>query len=104
MELGLDLFRIAALECHDSAASFALAWSEGFHAGRIAAFEDPTRQVAQPVLDVRDPDLEDQVQRRQPGVVRRYRPGASLQAPRVVREVELLQGKGERLSRGKPAG
>src|SRR4029077_7500945 len=52
-------------------------------------------QIPQPLLDVLDPNLEDQLQARQPRVVAPDCPGARLQAPGVVGKGQLLEGEGK---------
>ena len=94
---------MVALQGHDPAALVARAGRERLHAGRIAALEDAVRQVAESPLDVRDPDLQDQLEAGQPSVVAGHRPGAGLEAAGIVGEVQLFQGERERVAGGKPA-
>src|SRR5258708_27716951 len=86
VELSFDLFRVLALQGYDPAPPFPLARSERPDAGLVATFEDAIGMVAQALLDVVHTDLEDQLQPRQPRVMRGYRPSASLQPAGVVGE------------------
>src|SRR3989442_8977544 len=104
MEARLHLLRLLALQRHDAAPALPLAWCERPDAGLIAARQNAVGQVAQPLLDVGDADLEDQLQARETRVVAGHRPRSGLQAPRVVGEGQLLQGEREGVAGGEPAG